>query len=593
MADLDADPVRQRHGAAPAVALLGELLLPRRTALVLLLLLAVLQTAVSVTGPWLVGVAIDVGLSEGLAGRIAPVIGVVVALAGSAVLSGLLNRIWINRAGVLGQDVLLELRTRVFDRLQRHSVDFHDRLGVGRVTARLTSDIATVDALFGTALTGLLQAVLTVTVIMVVMIMLDPLLALITVLALVPLAVLTAWYSARSAAAYRDQQAATAALTGHVVETLDGIQAVQAYRREPHEAAGYTALSEHSRAVGERRVRLGTVYFPAMELIFGLSTAVLLVAGGFRVAEDSLQLGVLAAFILYVAQLFGPVLSLTGFVDALQSAVAGLERVAAVINTPDDVPEPEHPTPLPRPVRGRVGLRAVRFGYPGSAVPVLRDLELDLPAGSTTAMLGATGAGKSTIAKLIARLHDPDAGQVTLDGVDLRRAADQELRRAVNLITQETHLFAGTIADNLRFGRPDADLNDLAAAARAVGADGFIERLPDGYRTELQARGTGLSAGQRQLLAFARALLADPAVLILDEATSALDVPTERAIQTGLRNLLRGRTAIVIAHRLSTVEIADRVVVVADRRVTADGTPAELLRLGVPELVALHRDAGE
>lgn len=587
--------VRVRGGSAPAVALLGELLRPHRPALSILLLLAVLQTAVSVTGPWLVGVAIDVGLSEGLAGRVAPVIGVVAALAVSAVLSGLLNRLWINRTGVLGQDVLLTLRTQVFDRLQRHSVGFHDRLGVGQVTARLTSDIATVDALFGTALTGLLQAVLTVIVIMVVMIVLDPLLALVTVLALVPLAALTAWYSLRSAAAYRDQQSAAAALTGQVVETLDGIHAVQAYNREPHETSGYTRLSERSRAVGERQVRLGTVYFPAMELIFGLATAALLVAGGFRVADSSLQLGVLAAFILYVAQLFGPVLSLTGFVDALQSAVAGLERVAAVINAPDDVPEPERPTPLPHPVRGRVGLRAVRFAYPasGRTVPVLDRLELDLPAGSTTAMLGATGAGKSTIAKLIARLHDPDAGQVTLDGVDLRRIADHELRRSVNLITQETQLFTGTIGDNLRFGRPDATDDDLVAAARAVGADAFIERLPDGYATQVRARGTGLSAGQRQLLAFTRALLADPAVLILDEATSALDVPTERAIQTGLRNLLRGRTAIVIAHRLSTVEIADRVVVIADQRVTADGSPADLLRRGVPELVALHRDAGE
>jgi ABC-type multidrug transport system fused ATPase/permease subunit len=522
------------------------------------------------------------------------VIGIVAALVGSAVLSGLLNRIWINRAGLLGQDVLLALRSRVFDRLQRHAVGFHDRLGVGQVTARLTSDVETVDALFGTALTGLLQAVLTVGVIVVVMIVLDPLLALVTLLTLIPLALLTGWFSIRSAAAYRAQQAATASLTGQVVETLDGIRAVQAYRRERYDALGYTALSEESRSVGERRVRLGTVFFPAMELIFGLSTAVLLIVGGFRVVDQSLQLGVLAAFILYVTQLFGPVLSLTGFVDALQSAIAGLERVAIVINTPDEVPEPENPTPLPRPVRGQVRLRAVRFAYPGAepAVPVLHDLDLDLAAGSTTAMLGVTGAGKSTVAKLIARLHDPDAGQVTLDGVDLRQVADDELRLAVSLVTQETFLFAGTIADNIAFGRPDASPEEIAAAARTVGADTFIDRLPDGYRTEVHTRGALLSAGQRQLVAFARALLADPAVLILDEATSALDAPTEYAIQSGLRRLLRDRTAVIIAHRLSTVEIADRVVVIADQHIVADGSPAELLRRGVPELIALHRDAG-
>lgn len=584
----------RRKGSAAALGLLGELLRPHRASLTGLLVLAVVQTAASVTGPWLVGVAIDVGVSEGLAGRFAPVIGILAALVGSAVVSGLLNRVWINRAGLLGQEVLLTLRGRVFDRLQRHAIAFHDRLGVGQVTARLTSDVDSVDALFGTALTGLLQAILTIGVILVVMIALDPWLALVTLLTLIPLAALTAWFSIRSAATYREQQAATAALTGHVVETLDGIRTVQAYRREPYDAEIYTGLSAESRTVGERRVRLGTLYFPALELIFGLSTAVVLIVGGFRVIDQSVQLGVLAAFILYVGRLFGPVLSLTGFVDALQSAIAGLERVAAVINTPDEVPEPERPIPLPRPVRGEVRLRGVRFGYPGSerTEPVLRDFELELAAGHTVALLGATGAGKSTVAKLIARLHDPDAGQVTLDGVDLREVADDELRRAVNLVTQETFLFSGTIADNIAFARPGAGPDEIAAAARTVGAHGFIERLPQGYRTEIQARGALLSAGQRQLVAFARALLADPAVLILDEATSALDVPTEQAIQAGLRRLLRDRTAVIIAHRLSTVEIADRVVVIADHHLVADCTPAELLRQGVPELIALHRDAG-
>lgn len=583
-----------RYGPDAAVGLLGELLRPHRRALWLLMLLAVLQTAASVTGPWLVGVAIDVGVNEGLADRFAPMIGIVAALAGSAVMSGLLNRIWINRAGLLGQDALLALRARVFDRLQQHAVSFHDRLGVGQVTSRLTSDVQTIEALFGTALTGLLQAVLTVGVILVVMVVLDPLLAAIAVLTLVPLAVLLGWYSTRSAAAYRAQQAAAAALTGHVVETLNGIQTVQAYCREPYDIRSYTALSEQSRSVGELRVRLGTVLFPAIELTFGLATAVLLIVGGLRVVNQDMQLGVLVTFILYVTQLSGPVFSLTGFGNALQLAIAGLERVATVINTPDGVPQPESPTALTRPVRGQVQLRAVHFTYPGAEQPisVLHDLNLDLAAGSTTAMLGATGAGKSTVASLIARLHDPDAGHVTLDGVDLRQVSDHELRRAVSLVTQETFLFAGTIADNIAFGRPDATPEDIVAAAWDVGADAFIKQLPDGYETEVDAGGSALSAGQRQLVAFARALLADPAVLILDEATSALDVPTEHAIQSGLQRLLRNRTAVVIAHRLSTIRIADRVVVIADKHIVADGSPAELLLRGVPELIALRRDAG-
>jgi len=322
-------------------------------------------------------------------------------------------------------------------------------------------------------------------------------------------------------------------------------------------------------------------------LIGNVSTVIVLFVGGYRVADNGLALGVLTAFILYLRQFYDPMEDVAVFYNSLQSATAALEKIATVMAERSSVPEPVDPTSLPEPVRGRVTLDSVEFGYTEDR-PVLHTVDLDIPSGQTIAVVGETGAGKTTIAKLISRFYDPTSGAVLLDGVDLREVSEAQLRSAVVMITQDGFLFSGSVADNIGFGKAGASREQIEAAARAVGAHEFITALPAGYNTDVRKRGGRLSAGQRQLVAFARAFLADPAVLILDEATSSLDVPTERAVQRALRTVLAERTALIIAHRLSTVEIADRVLVLADGRVIEDGTPEDLIAEGSGQFAALH-----
>jgi ABC-type multidrug transport system fused ATPase/permease subunit len=328
-------------------------------------------------------------------------------------------------------------------------------------------------------------------------------------------------------------------------------------------------------------------FIPGTALIGNVATVGVLLVGGFRVSSGGLELGVLTSFLLYLRQFYDPMQDVGVFYNSLQSATAALQKIAAVLAEQPGVPEAETPVPLPSPVRGGVVLDAVHFAYRADR-PVLPEVTIDIPAGQTVALVGATGAGKTTIAKLISRFYDPTAGAVRLDGVDLRDVADNQLRDAVVMITQDGFLFSGSVADNIGFGRLGSTREQIVAAATAVGAHGFIDALPEAYDTDVRKRGGRLSAGQRQLVAFARAFLADPAVLILDEATSSLDVPTERAVQHALRTVLVERTALIIAHRLSTVEIADRVLVLADGRVIEDGAPDTLVASGSGHFAELH-----
>ncbi|MCI1747044.1 MAG: ABC transporter ATP-binding protein/permease [Acidipropionibacterium sp.] len=311
-----------------------------------------------------------------------------------------------------------------------------------------------------------------------------------------------------------------------------------------------------------------------------------LLVGGMFVINDWATIGVLTAFLLYLRQFFEPLADIGEFYNTFQSASSALEKLSGVLDEEPGVPEPADPVPLSD-AAGRLDLDHVAFGYVDGR-RVLPDLDLHIPAGQTVALVGTTGAGKTTIAKLVSRFHDPAEGRVALDGVSLYRISDADLRRSVTLVTQENFIFDGTIADNIAFGRPGAARSEIEHAARMVGADEFIEAMPDGYDTDVSQRGGRLSAGQRQLVAFARAFLADPAVLILDEATSSLDIPSERLVQRALRTILADRTAIIIAHRLSTVEIADRVLVLEHGRIVEDGAPAELLRRG-GRYANLHR----
>jgi ABC-type multidrug transport system fused ATPase/permease subunit len=489
---------------------------------------------------------------------------------------------------VIGQDILFDLRRRAFDHVQALSVSFHERFTSGRVISRLTSDVDTLTELLDSGLDGLLTAVFNSTAIAVILLVLDPPLAVIALASLVPLWLLYRWFSPRAAKAFARTRETVATMIVSIVETFNGIRAVQAFRREKRNDAIFGGLNDAYREANRETFNLQAWFIPGTAFIGNLATVIVLLVGGYRVSHGGLELGVLTSFLLYLRQFYDPMQDIGVFYNSLQSATAALEKIATVLAEPPSVAEPAAPVPLPAPVRGRVTLREVTFGYRDDR-PVLPELDLDIPAGQTVALVGATGAGKTTVAKLISRFYDPSSGSVQLDGVDLRDIADEQLRHAVVMITQDGFLFSGSVADNIGFGRLGASREEIVAAAQAVGAHEFITALPEGYDTDVRKRGGRLSAGQRQLVAFARAFLADPAVLILDEATSSMDVPTERAVQRALRTVLAERTALIIAHRLSTVEIADRVLVLADGRVIEDGTPEHLVASGAGEFAALHR----
>jgi ATP-binding cassette subfamily B protein len=391
----------------------------------------------------------------------------------------------------------------------------------------------------------------------------------------VPLAVLTRWFQLRSQRMFRRTRVASARLIVHFVETMTGIRAVKAFRKEKRNEVEFGGLVEEYRETNARVIKLFGIYDPGLVLIGNVAVAVVLVVGGFRVIGGGLEVGVLLAAVLYTRRFFDPMEDMAMFYNGYQSATAALEKISGVLEEQPSVPDPDRPVDLWT-SKGAVSFDAVAFGYTADR-PILPRFDLHVPAGETIALVGSTGAGKSTLAKLISRFYDPSEGKVTLDGIDLRDLHPKDLRRAIVMVTQEAYLFSGTVADNIAIGRPDASRDEIIAAAKAVGADQFIKGLPNGYETDVNKRGGRVSAGQRQLISFARAFLADPAVLILDEATASLDIPSERLVQEALQTLLADRTAVIIAHRLSTVSIADRVLVMEGGRIVEDGTPAELI----------------
>jgi ATP-binding cassette, subfamily B, bacterial len=572
-------------------ALLGQLLRPYRRGIWLIIVVVLGQNLTTMTGPYLVGLAIDHGMPDALRGNYRTISWIGAGLALSAIGTGVLNWVFLTRAGQIGQAVLFDLRRRLFDHVQALSLSFHEKFTSGRVISRLTSDVDTLNELLSSAMDGLVTAVLNIVTISIILLLLDLPLAAIALASFVPLWFLSSWFAARSGKAFRRTREAIATLIVQFVETMNGIRAVQVFRREKRNQQIFGQLNEDYRDANSVAFKLHAIFIPGVTLVGNIATVSVLVVGGIRVAHGGLDLGVLTAFLLYLNQFYGPMQDVAIFFNSLQSATAALEKIAAVLARTPSVAEPEDPTPLPVPARGELELDGVAFGYVPTAEggkPVLHELDLTLPAGQTVALVGATGAGKTTIAKLIARFYDPTAGVITLDGVDLRDVADADLRRAVVMVTQEGFLFSGSVADNIAFGRPGASRAEIEDAARAVGAHPFIAALPEGYDTDVRKRGGRLSAGQRQLVAFARAFLADPAVLILDEATSSLDVPTERSVQRALRTVLRDRTALIIAHRLSTVEIADRVLVLDAGEVVEDGSPQTLIGSDGGRFAALH-----
>jgi len=572
---LHLDRERDRAVRRRSRRLLGSLLRPLRLRLAATVALVVLAQGAKAAGPLLVAVAVDRALPELQAGRVDAALLVAGGYLGAAIATGVLTAAYIRSAAAMSQAILFDLRTRVFRQTQRLSLEFHERYTSGRIIARQTSDLEALKELLDSGVNSLVSGMVYMVFILGLLLALDPLSGLLLLAAAVPMIALTRWFQKRSQVAYRGTRTASARVIVHFVETMTGIRAVQAFRRERQRGERFTELADDYRDATLETLRLNGVYDPGLVLIGNVTVFAVLLVDGFRVLDGGLALGVLIAAVLYSKRFFAPIEGMGMFYNSFQSAAAALEKVSGLLEEEPGIRRPERPVPLPHPA-GRLDFDRVRFAY-ADGRDVLPRLELSIPAGQTVALVGATGAGKSTIAKLVTRFYDPVEGGVRLDGVDLREVDFPVLRSSIVMVTQEAFLFSGSIADNIALGRPDASDEEIEAAAQAVGAHEFILQLPDGYDTDVNKRGSRLSSGQRQLVSFARAFLADPAVLVLDEATSALDLPSERLVQQGLERLLRGRTAIIIAHRLSTVEIADRVLVIDGGRIVEDGSPQELI----------------
>ncbi|MGW4273472.1 ABC transporter ATP-binding protein [Streptomyces seoulensis] len=602
-AEDEADPPRPKDAGDPfdrdvlptppgaTAALLRSLLAPMRARVAGTTLLLLLQQAAAQAGPLLVAYAIDTAVPALRGHDHGPLVAVAVGYLVCALASGVLQWAFIVGAARVNQDVLLDLRGRIFRHGQALSVDFHERYTSGRLISRSTTDVESLRELLSEGLQELITVVLSFVYISAMLLWLDPGIGAVAVASFVPLYLLVRGYQGRAGRAYAERSTAIAALIVKFVETMNGIRPVRAFRREAANDADFAALNRrHERANGDALLEMAR-YVVGSRLVANTAVAAMVLWGAYRVTDGSLELGVLAAAVLYLRRLYDPIDRLGMFLNSYQSAAASLEKIAGLLAQTPSVPEPSAPRQLPPPASelpGReVVFESVGFGY-RTGGEVLPRFDLTIAAGQTVAVVGSTGAGKSTLAKLLARFYDPSAGRVLLDGVDLRDLAVPELRRGVVMVTQEAFLFSGTVADNIALGRPDAGRAQIEAAAKAIGAHDFISALPDGYDTDVRKRGGRISAGQRQLVAFARALLADPAVLILDEATSSLDVPGEQAVQRAMATVLHGRTAVVIAHRLSTVEIADRVLVMERGRIVEDGRPAELIA-GTGRFADLHR----
>ena len=570
--------------------LLQELLRPHKATTAAILALIVTANLAALAGPWLVGLGIDRIPQLTRSHDAAPLAVIIAAFAAAVAVQAVTSRSYIAAMGRLGGNVVLDLRRGLFAQFQRLPVSFHERYTSGRVISRQTSDVDSIEDLFDEGLDSLVSATFSLLLVGAGMLLLDWPLALVVMAGFAPLTWMTAWFRRESAIAYRRTRETIAEVIVHFVETFSGIRAVHAFRREGRNQEIFGELNAGYAAASLRSSRLIAIYSPGINLVGNLAVGAVLLYGGLRVIHGSMPVGVLVTFLLYLERFFDPLQDLAQFYNTFQSSAAALEKISGVLDEPPLVAEPASPVQLPGLTDAARGGRAVlfesvRFGYRDAVV--LPGLDLMIPAGQTAAMVGATGSGKTTIARLLARFYDPDEGRVLLDGVDLRQLPDASLRHEVVLITQENFLFSGSVADNIELGRPGASRAEIEDATAEIGAHSFIRALPGGYDAQVGKRGGRLSAGQRQLISFARAFLAAPAVLVLDEATSLLDIPGERLVQRALRTILAGRTALIIAHRLSTVEIADRVLVISGGRIVEDGQPGQLLA-GDGSYAALH-----
>jgi ATP-binding cassette subfamily B protein len=569
-----------------SLALLGSLATPLKMRLVALGIVVVVSTAGTVAGPALIAWGIDNALPAVLDHNDwVPAFGVVATYIVVAVLGAVLTAWYTVLAARISQAILFDLRKRVFLHTQRLSLEFHETYTSGRIISRQTSDLDSIRELLDSGLNQLIQGVLYMVFTAVALVSLDPTSGLVLAVSLVPLWFLIRWFQTNSQTLFRATRVTSARVIVHFVETMTGIRAVQAFRKESRNKDEYGGFVEDYRLANTKVFNLFGTFDPVLVLIGNATLAAVVIVGGFRVIGGTMEVGALLAVALYAKRFFDPAQELAMFYNGYQSASAAMEKISGVLEERPSVPDPAKPTKLAD-ASGRMDFDDVVFAYNAGKV-VLPEFDLHIPAGQTIALVGSTGAGKSTLAKLMARFYDPSQGSVKLDGVDLRDLDTKDMRRAIVMVTQEAYLFSGTVADNIALGKPGASRAEIEASAKAVGAHEFIMALPDGYDTDVNKRGGRVSAGQRQLLSFARAFIADPKVLILDEATASLDIPSERLVQEGLETLLADRTAVIIAHRLSTVAIAHRVLVMEYGKIVEDGTPDDLIA-GTGRFAQLH-----
>jgi ABC-type multidrug transport system fused ATPase/permease subunit len=558
------------------------LLRPYRARVALMFCALILATAAGLAPPYLAGKAIDNGIR---ADDLDALYVIVAVFLGAAVVYWFATYAQTYLTGWVGQRALQDLRQRIFSHLQTMSIGFFTRNRPGVLISRLTNDVQALDSLVTDGVVTLFSSTLTLGGVIVILLLLDVPLALVTFLTFPLLAVGSVIFRVAAAGAYKLTREKIATITAHLQETLSGVRVVRSFAQEERHVERMEVLNEENRAANMRTVYLNAAYFPAVELLSAIGTAVILLYGGYRALEGDVTIGVLVAFVGYLQTFFDPIQQISQLYTTYQQGMAALDKIFDLLDTEPDLVD--RPGAIdPGRLRGEIELEGVSFSYGEDAAAgtdgawALREVDLHVPPGQTLALVGETGAGKSTLAKLVARFYDPQRGRVLVDGRDVRDLQASALRGQLGIVPQEGFLFSGTVRENIAFGRPDARERDILDAVHTVGADGFVERLPQGIDTEVGERGVHLSAGQRQLVAFARALLAEPRILILDEATSSVDVRTERQIERGLERLLAGRTAIVIAHRLSTIRRAGKIVVLERGRIVEAGTHEELVAAG-------------
>ncbi|MFW7400325.1 MAG: ABC transporter ATP-binding protein [Rothia mucilaginosa] len=579
-----------------SMALLRQMLRPHRGALALSIISVLLVSGSSAVAPILIARVLDSSIEPLRQGDASPLLTLLVFFVVATAVTAIFS--WVNVAYTVrvSLGVVVYLRKRVFRHAQSLSVSFHERYTSGKVISRLTSDIDTVRSFLDSGISQLAITLLSMVISAVAIFLLDWRIGLFMLVMGVPIYFLTRWFQKTAVPVFRTMRTESAHLTSRFVETFTGIRAVKAFGAEAQMRSEYAQASERYRLAVMDSIKIFGIYSPVLMLLGNVFIAGALVLGGYAVLGGTMQIGTLLALVIYANRVFEPVMQLSEFYNMFQSAMSALEKLSSFLAEEPEVAEPEHPheravesvaesaTGVTEGASGTVQgalveLDSAVFGYTSDR-HALKETSLRIEPGTTVALVGATGAGKSTIAKLVARFYDVSAGQVRIDGVDVRQLADVQLRREVLMLTQEVFLFSASILENIRMGNPQASDEQVKTAAKAVGADAFIERLREGYESQLGRGGITLSAGQRQLVSFARVFLANPRVLILDEATASLDIPSERAVQAALRTVLAGRTALVIAHRLSTVLGADRVLVIHEGSVVEDGSPQQLIASG-------------